>query len=198
MIFSSILFLRPWIIFTIIILNSFSGRLPISTSFSCYSGVLSWSFIWFIALCLFIFSVFMSMWFLFHRLQDCNSSCFCCLPSGGWGYLRGLSKFPDGRALCFLKHFKDVMSLPFALHYFFWEISCPVYCSLLYALLALSLSLSLFSFFLSFFTWLLSRCSLYISFLAVWPNWDLVWFLLYLSSLEIPFFLDLWVDVFKI
>ena len=37
------------------------------------------------------------MWFLFHRLQDCNSSCFCCLPSGGWGSLSGLWKFPDGR-----------------------------------------------------------------------------------------------------
>ena len=32
-------FLRSCIIFTIIILNSFSGRLPISTSFSCFSGV---------------------------------------------------------------------------------------------------------------------------------------------------------------
>ena len=35
-IFASILFPRSWIIFTIIILNSFSGRLPISTSFSCF------------------------------------------------------------------------------------------------------------------------------------------------------------------
>ena len=45
-IFASILFLRPWIIFTIIIMNSFSGRLPISTSFGCFSRVLSCSFIW--------------------------------------------------------------------------------------------------------------------------------------------------------
>uniref|UniRef100_A0A8C6CBZ5 Uncharacterized protein n=1 Tax=Monodon monoceros TaxID=40151 RepID=A0A8C6CBZ5_MONMO len=51
-IFASILFQRSWIIFTIIILNSFSGRLPISASFSCFSGVLSCSFIWCIALCL--------------------------------------------------------------------------------------------------------------------------------------------------
>ena len=36
-IFASILFLRSWIIFTII--NPFSERLPISTSFSCFSGV---------------------------------------------------------------------------------------------------------------------------------------------------------------
>ena len=37
------------------------------------------------------------MWFSFHRLQNCSSSCFCYLPSGGWGYLRGLCKLPDGR-----------------------------------------------------------------------------------------------------
>ena len=41
----SILFPRFWIIFTIIILNSYSGQLPISTSFSCFSGVLSCPFI---------------------------------------------------------------------------------------------------------------------------------------------------------
>ena len=31
------------------------------------------------------------------QVQDCSSSCFCCLRSGGLGYLRGLCKFPDGR-----------------------------------------------------------------------------------------------------
>ena len=41
---ASILLLRSWIIFTIITLNSFSSRLPISTSLSC-SGVLSYFFI---------------------------------------------------------------------------------------------------------------------------------------------------------
>ena len=40
-----------WIIFIIIILNSFSGRLPISTSFSCFSVVLSCPFSWDIAFC---------------------------------------------------------------------------------------------------------------------------------------------------
>ena len=34
-----------WIIFTIIILNSFSERSPLSTSFSCFSGVLSCPFV---------------------------------------------------------------------------------------------------------------------------------------------------------
>ena len=37
-------------IFTIVSLNSFSGKLPISTSFSCFSGVLSFSFPWQITL----------------------------------------------------------------------------------------------------------------------------------------------------
>ena len=37
------------------------------------------------------------MWCLFHRLQDCCFSCFCCLPFGGCGHLRGLCNFPDGR-----------------------------------------------------------------------------------------------------
>ena len=70
------------IIFTIIILNSFSGRLPISTSFNCFSGVLPCSFIWYIVLCLFILSLFLWTWFSFHRLQDSSSSCFCHLSSG--------------------------------------------------------------------------------------------------------------------
>ena len=37
-IFTSILFLRSWIMFTIIILKYFSGRLPVSTSFGCFEG----------------------------------------------------------------------------------------------------------------------------------------------------------------
>ena len=49
----STVFPSYWIIFTIIILNSFSGRLPISTSFSCFSWVLSCSFIWDITFCFF-------------------------------------------------------------------------------------------------------------------------------------------------
>ena len=56
---ASIIF--PWscIIFTIITLNSYLCRLPISNSFSCSSGVLSCSFIWNIFLCcLILTSVF--------------------------------------------------------------------------------------------------------------------------------------------
>ena len=46
---ASILFLRSCIIFTIITLNTFSGRLPVSTS--CCSGILSCTFIWDVFLC---------------------------------------------------------------------------------------------------------------------------------------------------
>ena len=49
------LLLGSWIIFTIIILKSFSGRVPISTLFNCFfSGVLSCYFIWNITFCFFI------------------------------------------------------------------------------------------------------------------------------------------------
>ena len=56
--------LRSWIIFTIIISSSFSGKLPISTSFSCFSGILSYRFIWDITLC---FSILINfLWCSFH------------------------------------------------------------------------------------------------------------------------------------
>ena len=50
----SILFPRLWIIFTIIILNSFSGSLPISSSFVMSGGCLPCSFICCVFLCLLI------------------------------------------------------------------------------------------------------------------------------------------------
>ena len=37
------------------------------------------------------------MQFLFHRLQGCSSSCFCCLSPGGRSCLRGLCRLPGGR-----------------------------------------------------------------------------------------------------
>ena len=49
-IFASIIILRSWTIITIIIQNSFSGSLPVSTSFSCFSC----PFIWDITFCFFI------------------------------------------------------------------------------------------------------------------------------------------------
>ena len=51
---NSILFSRFWIIFTIIIWNSLSGRFPISSSFVWFGGHLSCSFTCWVFLCLFI------------------------------------------------------------------------------------------------------------------------------------------------
>ena len=50
----AILFSRFWIIFTIIIQNSLSGRFPISSSFVWFGGRLSCSFTCWVFLCLFI------------------------------------------------------------------------------------------------------------------------------------------------
>ena len=76
----SILFLRFWIIFTIITLNSFSGRLPISFSFVWSCGFLTCSFICKIFLCLLILSNLLCLGSPFHRLQGHSSSYFWCLP----------------------------------------------------------------------------------------------------------------------
>jgi len=78
---TSILFLRSWII---IVLSSFSGRLPIFTSLSYSSGVFSCSFVWNIFLCYLILFNFLYLWTPFCKVQDCTSSCFWCLPLGGW------------------------------------------------------------------------------------------------------------------
>ena len=59
---ASILFQRFWIIFTIITLNSFSGRLPISSSFI-------WSCIF--LPCSFIFNIFFVISFFFFNGWDC-------------------------------------------------------------------------------------------------------------------------------
>ena len=66
---SSIHLPRSWIIFTIIILNYFSGKLPISTSFSYFSGVLSCPFIWNITFCFFILTNFL----------ECDFHSRCCV-----------------------------------------------------------------------------------------------------------------------
>ena len=73
----SILFPSSWIIFTIITLNSFLGRLPTSTSLSCSSVVLTYSFVWNIFFCCLILSSdVLCLWSFFHRVQACTSSCF--------------------------------------------------------------------------------------------------------------------------
>ena len=76
----SILFLRLWIIFTIITLNSFSGRLPISSSFVWSGGFLLCSFTCCLFLCLLMLLNLPCLGSPFCRLQVHSSHCFCCLP----------------------------------------------------------------------------------------------------------------------
>ena len=76
----SILFPRFWIIFTIITLNYFSGKLPISSSFVQSGGFLPCSFIYCIFLCLLILLNLLCLGSPFCRLQVCSSHCFWLLP----------------------------------------------------------------------------------------------------------------------
>ena len=85
-IYNSILFSRFWIIFTIIIVNSFSSRLPISSSFVWFGGRLSCSFTCWIFLCFFILFRLLCLQWPFCRLEVCCSSLLWCLfPVGGVG-----------------------------------------------------------------------------------------------------------------
>ena len=76
----SILLAKFWIIFTIIILNSFSGRLPISSSFVRSGGFLLCSFICCVFLCLLILLNLLCLGSPFRSLQVHSSRCFWCLP----------------------------------------------------------------------------------------------------------------------
>ena len=75
----SILFPRFYIIFTIITLNSFSGRLPISSSFVWSGRFLPCSHICYVFLCLLILPILLCLGSPFHRLQVRSSHCFWCL-----------------------------------------------------------------------------------------------------------------------
>ena len=79
----SILFPRFWIIFTIITLNSFSGRLPISSSFVCSGWFLPCPFICCVFLCLLILLNLLCLGSPFLRLQVRSFRCFWCLPPVG-------------------------------------------------------------------------------------------------------------------
>ena len=63
--------------------DSFSGRLPISSSFIWSGGFLPCSFICCVFLCLLILFNFLCLGSLFHRLQVRTSRCFWCLPPMG-------------------------------------------------------------------------------------------------------------------
>ena len=68
----SILMSRFWIIFTIIIQSSLSGRFPISSSFVWFGGHLSCSFTCWVFLCLFILFILLSLGCPFCTLAVCG------------------------------------------------------------------------------------------------------------------------------
>ena len=76
----SILFPRFWIIFTIITFSSFSGRLPISSSFVWSGAFLLCPFICCVFLFLLILLNLLCLGSLFCMLQVRSSRCFWCLP----------------------------------------------------------------------------------------------------------------------
>ena len=99
----SIVFPRSWIIFTIIILNSFSGRLPISSSFVRSGGFLPCSFICFVFLCLLILLNLLCLGSPFCRLQVHSSHCFWCLsPVAKVGSVGCVGFLVEGTSSCVL------------------------------------------------------------------------------------------------
>ena len=99
----SILFPGFWIIFTIITLNSFSGRLPISSSFVWCGGFLPCSFICCVFLCLLILLNLLCLGSPFRRLQVRSSRCFWCLPQvAKVGSERCVGFLVEGTSACVL------------------------------------------------------------------------------------------------
>ena len=84
---------RFWIIFTIIIWNSLSGRFPISSSFVWFGGHLSCSFTCWVFLCFFILFILLSLGCPFCILAVCGVLFIMEFPHCGWGWTGGLSRF---------------------------------------------------------------------------------------------------------
>ena len=99
----SILFPRFWIIFTIITLNSFSGRLPIFSSFVWSGGFLPCSFICCVFLCLLILLNLLCLGSHLLRLQVRSSCCFWCLsPGANVGSVGCVGFLVEGTSACVL------------------------------------------------------------------------------------------------
>ena len=81
----SILFSRFWIIFTIIIQNSLSGRFPISSFFVWLGGHLSCSFTCWVFLCPFILFILLSLGWTFCILAVCGVLFIVEFPHCAWG-----------------------------------------------------------------------------------------------------------------
>ena len=96
-------FPRFWIIFTIITLNSFSGRLPISSSFVWSGGFLPCCFICCIFLYFLILLNLLCLGSPFCRLQVHSSHCFWCLPLvGKVGSVSCVGFLVEGSGACVL------------------------------------------------------------------------------------------------
>ena len=91
---NSNLFSRFWIIFTIIIWNSLSGRFPISSSFVWFGGHLSCSFTCWVFLCLFILFILLCLRWPFCILAVCGVLFIVAFPRSLWVCTGGLSRFP--------------------------------------------------------------------------------------------------------
>ena len=89
----SIFISRFWIIFTIIIQNSLSGRFPISSSFVWFGGHLSCSFTCWVFLCLFILFKLLSLGCPFCILAVCGVLFIVAFPRCVWVCTGGLSRF---------------------------------------------------------------------------------------------------------
>ena len=99
----SILFPRFWIIFTLITLNSFLGRLPISSLFVWSGEFLPCSFICCIFLCLLILFNLLCLGSPFFKLQVCSSHCFWCLsPVGEVASVACVGFLVEGTSACVL------------------------------------------------------------------------------------------------
>ena len=99
----SILFPRLWIIFTIIILNSFSGRLPISSSFVRSGGFLPCSFICCVFLCLLTLLNLLCLGSPLCGLQVHSFCCFWCLsPVAKVGSVGCVGFLVEGSSACVL------------------------------------------------------------------------------------------------
>ena len=99
----SILFPRFWIILSIIILNSFSGKLPICSSFVSSGWFLPCSFISCVFLCILILLNLLCLEYPFCRLQVCSSRCFwCLLPVAQVGSVGCVGFLVEGTGACVL------------------------------------------------------------------------------------------------
>jgi len=87
-------FSRFWIISTIIIRNSLSGRFPISSFFVWFGGYLSYSFSCWIFFCLSIFLILLCLGWPFCIPAVCGVLFMVEFPHCAWGWTGGLSRFP--------------------------------------------------------------------------------------------------------